>query len=130
MRRGCSVYLDLVRVIACLIVFGHHMSLNFGCYEPTGNGCKARGWLIPFHAGHSAVVIFFVLSGYVITYVASERETTLRDYALSRCARIYSVAVPALLLTIVLDAFFMTIGDDSGIPSMSTEAYGNMCRFL
>lgn len=116
MRRGCSVYLDLVRVIACLIVFGHHMALIFGCYEPTGNGCKALGWLIPFHAGHSAVVIFFVLSGYVITYVASERETTLRDYAISRCARIYAVAVPALLLTIVLDAFFMANGDYSGIP--------------
>src|SRR5260221_5563674 len=89
------------------MVFGDNMALNYGCYEPEENGCKALGWLIPHHAGHSAVVIFFVLSGYVITYVASERETTLRDFALSRCARIYAVAVPTLILAIVLDAFFM-----------------------
>ena len=86
--------------------------------------------MIPFHAGHSAVVIFFVLSGYVITYVASERETTLRDYALSRCARIYAVAVPTLLLTIVLDLFLWRSEIIRTYASISTEAYGNMCRFL
>ena len=92
MKRGFSVYLDAVRVVACLIVFAHHLALNFGCYKPAASGCGTLGWLIPFHAGHSAVVVFFVLSGYVISYVASERETTLQQYALSRCARIYSVA--------------------------------------
>ena len=76
MRRGFSCYLDLARVVACMIVFAHHLTLDSGCYDSTDSLCTTLAYLIPFHAGHSAVVIFFVLSGYVITYVASERETS------------------------------------------------------
>ena len=49
-------------------------------------------------------MVFFVLSGFVIAYVASEKETTPREYFASRFARLYSVAVPALILTVVLDS--------------------------
>jgi peptidoglycan/LPS O-acetylase OafA/YrhL len=44
---------------------------------------------LPFAVGHKVVVVFFVLSGYVITYVACERERGLRDFVLARVARIY-----------------------------------------
>ncbi|HEX3666918.1 MAG TPA: hypothetical protein VHU23_16965 [Rhizomicrobium sp.] len=50
-----------------------------------------------------AVTVFFVLSSFVITHVAAERETNLRLYAVSRLARVYSVALPAILLVIILD---------------------------
>ena len=116
MKRGFSCYLDLVRVLACLTVFAHHLILNYGCYESTGTACKLVSRLVPFRAGHAAVVIFFVLSGYVITYVASERETTFRQYALSRCARIYSVAIPTLFLTALFAIYFMSVHDYSNIP--------------
>src|SRR4051812_31237259 len=111
MSRGFSCYLDLVRIVAALLVFLHHLSLDFGCYVP-GAGCA----LVPFHAGHSAVVLFFVLSGYVITYVAHERERTLSAFALARIARIYSVAVPVLALVMALDGLAYATGHTAGVP--------------
>ena len=48
-------------------------------------------------------MIFFVLSGYVITYVACQRETTLLNFSISRIARVYSVVIPAIVLTIAVD---------------------------
>ena len=48
-------------------------------------------------------MVFFVLSGFVIAYVSEQKEHTLREYSISRLARLWSVAVPALILTIALD---------------------------
>jgi peptidoglycan/LPS O-acetylase OafA/YrhL len=48
--------------------------------------------------------VFFVLSGFVIAHVVDTKEHGPREYAVSRMARIYSVAIPALILTIVADA--------------------------
>lgn len=50
--------------------------------------------------GHAAVIVFFVLSGYVIAFVTQRNEgKTLRAYALARLSRLYSVVLPALGLT-------------------------------
>jgi len=55
--------------------------------------------------GHEAVVIFFVMSGFVIAYVISARESSIEQYAAARLGRLYSVVLPALVLTFVLDSF-------------------------
>jgi peptidoglycan/LPS O-acetylase OafA/YrhL len=39
----------------------------------------------------------------VIAYVTSGRETTLEQYAVARLGRLYSVAIPAILLTLICD---------------------------
>jgi peptidoglycan/LPS O-acetylase OafA/YrhL len=49
------------------------------------------------------VTVFFVLSGFVIAYASDTREKTARAYTISRLARLYSVALPAVLLTVLLD---------------------------
>lgn len=54
--------------------------------------------------GHSAVIVFFVLSGYVIAFSAETKDASFGDYAINRAARVLSVATPALLLTAILDA--------------------------
>lgn len=95
MNKDVSVYLDLVRFMAAMAVFIDHVS-----------GRRFTGGLFwqvgPY--GPEAVDIFFVLSGFVIAYVYDTRENTVRSYAVSRFARIYSVAIPALLATFILDA--------------------------
>ncbi len=56
--------------------------------------------------GHVAVMVFFVLSGYVIASSTDKKRKaggTFRDYALDRFSRIYSVLVPAVLLAVILD---------------------------
>lgn len=84
MTPAFSVYLDLVRVLAAVIVLlNHYMPYLFGLDES----------LFP---GHDAVVVFFVMSGYVIAFVADERERSPAQYALARLARLWSVAIPAL----------------------------------
>ena len=52
-------------------------------------------------------MVFFVLSGYVIaSTVERKRELgiTLNSYYLDRFSRIYSVLIPAIILTVLLDA--------------------------
>lgn len=94
MRRETSIYLNAVRFFAALVVFlGHTSGRRF-----------TDGFLWAFGEYMDvAVIIFFVLSGYVIAYVTDNRERTLGDYAVNRVARILSVAIPALIVTFVLD---------------------------
>jgi peptidoglycan/LPS O-acetylase OafA/YrhL len=94
MKDTTSVVLNVVRFMAALVVFiGHLAGRRF-----------TAGVLWPFSAFmDTAVIAFFVLSGYVIGYVSDTYETTLRSYTINRVARVSSVALPALLLTIVLD---------------------------
>lgn len=94
LNRQTSVYLDLVRFLAALTVFIGHISGQ----RMTG------GFLWPVAPFMSeAVTVFFILSGYVIGYVTDKKETTASAYFMARAARIYSVAIPALLLTFALD---------------------------
>lgn len=97
MHRNLSIYLDLIRFLAALLVFAVHANYQrFTGGLPGGNHFR--------DLGNDAVMVFFVLSGFVIAYTASQRETTLHEYAAGRLARLYSVAVPAIILTMVADA--------------------------
>ncbi len=66
--------------------------------------------------GHDAVVVFFVLSGCVIAYSVKTRDRDLETYAISRLARMWSVVIPALCLTIALDFLGSDIGRQTGGP--------------
>lgn len=90
-----STYLDLVRVCAALAVVLSHV----GTRRISGG----IGWqAIPY--GAQAVDVFFVLSGYVIAWAAAERERGKWSFTTARLGRLYSVMVPAALLTFALDA--------------------------
>lgn len=58
-------------------------------------------WQAQAH-GHTAVLVFFVLSGYVIAFSAETKDRTLTDYAIARLSRLLSVAIPALMLSAAL----------------------------
>jgi len=94
MKRGVSLYLDLVRFAAAMTVFLTHASgrsFTGGLFWQIGSYSQA------------AVMVFFVISGYVIAYVLNEKEGTPREYVNARLARLYSVVIPALCLTAVSD---------------------------
>jgi peptidoglycan/LPS O-acetylase OafA/YrhL len=89
--KSFSLYLDAVRFIAAvLVVLAHY--LEYGIVQ---------GPLVHFvpNMGREAVIIFFVLSGFVIAYASEHKQQSARDYIIARCARIYSVALPVLLLS-------------------------------
>lgn len=92
--RAFSLYLDLVRILAALAVVLAH----FGYFHIFDARQTA---LIP-DFGREAVIAFFVLSGFVIAYSAETRNPTLASYAVARCARLYSVVLPVLLLAFLL----------------------------
>ncbi len=97
MTPALSVYLDMLRFFTALVVVLHH------------------AWPVlwpewrEIWPGHHAVVVFFVLSGFVIAYVTENRETALREYAIRRIARVWSVAIPALVLAAIIAPFVSPI---------------------
>jgi peptidoglycan/LPS O-acetylase OafA/YrhL len=97
MTRDVSTFLDAARLTAALIVVAGHTEWSF-----------APGFMPFIRSGHLATLavgVFFVLSGFVISYVVDRKEITARRYFVSRAARVYSVALPALMLTLLLDTF-------------------------
>lgn len=91
--QGLSIYFDLARILAAIIVLLHHV---WPLIMPT----MPLPW-----PGHEAVVVFFVLSGYVIAYTVTDPSLRLGAYITHRAARILSVAIPALLLAVVTIPF-------------------------
>lgn len=90
-----SVYLDLVRFLAAAYVMLAH----------TKYPRFTDGWLITFgKLTNDAVMIFFVLSGLVIAHVTTQKERDFTSYALARLSRLWSVALPALLVGALADA--------------------------
>ncbi len=98
-----SSYLDLLRFLAALTVFIGHAS--------TGYMTGGLLWqLAPY--GDTCVVVFFVLSGFVIAYVSETKDINWTLYASNRAARLWSVVLPALLLTVVIDAIGSRVAAD------------------
>ncbi len=91
--RNASILLDLLRFAAALAVALTHMQHHF----------VTKAGFISERSGNSAVCVFFVLSGFVIRYVTVARRPAAREYWSDRVSRIYSVVVPALLLTVLLE---------------------------
>lgn len=94
MKKEFSLFLDLTRFLAAAVIFITHSS-HLGV---TGGMLS-----IVSSYGQSAVMVFFVLSGYVIAYVADKREKTLADYSYARLSRLYSVIFPVLCLTFLIN---------------------------
>ncbi|MFP5392745.1 MAG: acyltransferase family protein [Gammaproteobacteria bacterium] len=94
MKKEFSIYLDLTRFLAALAVVIYHSNMRNIIAEPLS-------WS---GHGHAAVMVFFVLSGYVISYITVARENNPIDYWSSRLSRFYSLALPVVLMAPLLDA--------------------------
>lgn len=67
--------------------------------------------------GRESVIIFFILSGYVIAYTTDIKQQLLKDYIVARCARIYSVALPVLVIAFLLNYIGSTYSPHPVAPS-------------
>ena len=94
MNKTTSVYLDLVRFLAAamvLLIHANHPKFT-------------DGWLFSLrNAGNDTVMLFFVLSGFVIAFCVDNRDKSLHSYTVSRLSRLYSVVLPALLVMVALN---------------------------
>jgi peptidoglycan/LPS O-acetylase OafA/YrhL len=119
-NRETSLYLDAWRLLAALTVFAGHVS-----------GARFTGgflWQFGAFMGE-AVAVFFVLSGFVIGYATDRGKETPQSYAISRLARIYSVALPALVVTFTLDTCGRLYRPDLYSSSWGYIADGQLWQF-
>jgi len=108
MRGVRLVYIDLLRGLAALaVVFGHTraiMNTPWGQSEHTWLGAI---WVLLSSHGHVAVVIFFVLSGYMVGGAilgqVGQGKWSWPLYGVTRMTRLYVVLIPALLITLGFD---------------------------
>ncbi|MEP6867271.1 MAG: acyltransferase [Novosphingobium sp.] len=107
-----SACLDLIRFAAALTVLIFHSvqaQLYIGPFLP------------PSMAQHNAVVVFFVLSGLVITTSVQRRHGKLHNFALARAARI----VPAALIAIGFGTAAFLLAKFIGAPPQHFDQWGD-----
>jgi len=144
---SASAHLDVIRTVAAwAVMWGHLRTLFFVDFQHL----PSPGWLLGVlyfftGFGHQAVMVFFVLSGFLIsaTVIKSHISGTWswREYAINRSTRLYVVLIPGLLLGLFWDmagsALFASTGlythplSDLGpaIPSSNLNAgnfFGNL----
>ena len=88
-----SIVLDSLRLLAAftvVIIHGHDQWMS-------SNSNNSRIGLEQL--SHGGVIVFFVLSGYVIAYTTSANNRGPQQYAIARLSRLYSMLIPALIVS-------------------------------
>lgn len=105
MNHRVSLYLDLLRFGAAFTVMISHVAME----RITGGSWQ---WIRDLRIGSDSVIIFFVLSGYVIAYVVDKKHEDKSRYLINRLSRLYSVVIPALCLTVLVDWLGITLAPE------------------
>lgn len=132
MRNGQSEvwaisHLNAVRGLAALAVVYAHARILF--FPPLAIAAGAAGPRF-MTIGHEAVMIFFVLSGYLVggSVLRSMRGQgwSWRDYLIKRLVRLWVVLIPAIALGVLLDTLGMHLFGGPG----SVYAAGPALEFV
>ncbi|MDB5723792.1 MAG: Acyltransferase family protein [Novosphingobium sp.] len=108
-----SILLDLFRGLAAVAVLvGHAVAL------------KIYTGPFPFSEmlQHNAVIVFFVLSGLVISSSVRRNDYVFSEYFIARMSRILPVSIPALIFA----AGCFTIGQALGVPNFGAMHYDSL----
>ncbi|KOY85737.1 hypothetical protein AD998_05830 [bacterium 336/3] len=120
-----STFLDSIRFIAAqMVVIGHGISF-FNIFP------KLQPPFMPY-IQNIGVMIFFVISGFLITYssilkVESRQESySFKEYFIERFGRIYSGLIPSLIFIVLLD-YTLLSKDYNYIMSFNIKTFiGNL----
>jgi len=118
---SASAHLDMIRTAAAwAVMWGHLRTLFFVDFQHA----QRPGWLLGVlyfftGFGHQAVMVFFVLSGFLIsaTVIKSHLSGTWswREYAINRSTRLYVVLIPGLLLGLFWDLAGSALSASTGV---------------
>jgi len=111
-----SKFLDLCRGLSAIYVVIYHLQTTL--FAPFAGTSHLEGYVIYFiDSGYLAVMIFFVLSGFLISSSVISAMTNNRwswkTYLTNRLTRLWIVLIPALLLTLAWDKLIGIIFDSS-----------------
>ena len=104
MRTGRNSLLDLVRGVAALEVMLSHLRafffVDYGQVHEAGRLVQLFYYATGF--GHQAVVVFFVLSGYLVggSVLSAKSEGFGLRYGVQRLSRLWIVLLPCLVATV------------------------------
>src|SRR5689334_17724012 len=109
MNSGTSDFLNASRWVAALSVVLYHVySISVG--DPQHVVHLSLFWRIMHFGsgfGHEAVIVFFVISGFLVggraILTLRNKGFNLSDYFIHRFSRIYLVMVPALVVGYAID---------------------------
>ncbi|MDR3792606.1 MAG: acyltransferase [Terracidiphilus sp.] len=131
--------MDLLRGVAALgVLLGHWRDAFFVDYQDAGSSSLLlRAFYGASGLGHQWVIVFFVMSGFLVGgSVLRAQETgrwSWRVYLLTRLTRLYIVLLPALLLGGVLDWAGMHVhGSESiymgqsGMHALSSNVHSSL----
>jgi len=93
-NKSTSLYLDFLRVVAAFGVLLTHVNLPV----------FSNNLFFGYEIGHKLVMVFFVLSGYLIAFTVYNKHKDSKKYLVDRFSRLYSVVLPALVFTYLIDA--------------------------
>ena len=99
-------YIDALRAIAALLVVWLHAVAAFGRLSPetSATGTWLRAGVAAVDVGHVGVVVFFLISGFVIPFsILPDRAAPVGSFAIKRFFRIYPaywLSVPLAALTV------------------------------
>ena len=113
-----SIWLDAMRGIASLIVFLSHSRLVFfgsaafaiGGFDIATQKAEQRVAQAEVAGlGHMAVIVFFVLSGYLVgggaVRALRKNQWSASQYAIARISRLWTVLIPILAIGFLLDNY-------------------------
>ena len=106
---GATNFINLSRWAAALaVLIAHTRGMMFAVYPPGGQaGLLQQGFYFVTGLGHEAVIVFFVVSGFLVGGLTLQRtlETGFAPatYFAHRISRIYTVYLPALGVGALLD---------------------------
>jgi peptidoglycan/LPS O-acetylase OafA/YrhL len=120
----------MLRGLAALAVCAGHLRafllVDFG--EVGSPGILDRLFYFATGLGHQAVLVFFVLSGYLVggsvLTAYQSRRWSWTNYALRRMTRLWTVLLPALVLTLILDSLGRYWGQE-GYRGALNSLYGS-----
>src|SRR5438270_2959038 len=107
LSRSKSALFNFIRWTAALVVVVGHVNSYANLIGGEGMTAPYRIYNYCALHAHAAVMVFFVLSGYFVTFATvrkcAKESYRFRDYFLDRWSRIYSVLLAAVAFTLVLD---------------------------
>lgn len=128
---AASAHLDLIRGLAAWAVMWDHLRglffVDFRLVSRSSSLLKVIYLFTGF--GNEAVLVFFVLSGFLISSAILGRRASgtwsWRDYVIDRASRLYVVLIPGLLFGLSWDRLGSSIFFSTGIYSHPLENFGS-----
>ena len=109
--------LSALRGFAAFYVFVHHF---IGFTEIREHISPIMRF--PFRFGQEAVILFFILSGFVIHYSSFSKKLSFNEYMFKRIKRIYPIFMASILVSV---AVFYTNGYNFKLKDIETF-FGNL----